>query len=333
MRSCPAMHEMREVCYPNRFVRYFSAPSPFQLSLPPPFSSPPRPLAPRARTMASPTLYDTLKVSRQASEGEIRAAYSALALSSHPEKHSGEDKAEAEAAFRAAAEAYFTLGDARRRAVYDESGEAGAGASDRDPLDTFAAFFGSPNPFAQKFASGGLFAKGGKAAPSAPQRGEGGAVRVPCTLEELYRGCQKRVVLPGGKDGKTLAIQAGWKSGTTITYPGEGEAGADLVFVLAEAPHASFRRSGRNLVYTAQISLADALAGSVVEVRTLDGRVLPVGVHDIVRPGYTKRVPGEGFPSAKKKGKRGDLVIEFKVRYPAKLSERQRQDLRKVLPA
>ena len=200
-----------------------------------------------------------------------------------------------------------------------------------NPFEVFSSFFGTPSPFAQKFATGGLFVKEATA-PQKPAQSEKDVVDVPCTLEELYRGCSKRVILDGGK-AKDLQIQAGWKSGTTITYPGEGANGADLTLTLSESSHPSFRRSGRNLVYTAHISLADALAGSVVEVRTLDGRVLPIGVHDIVHPGYTKRVPGEGFPSAKKKGKRGDLVIEFKVRYPSKLSERQRQDLRRVLPA
>jgi DnaJ homolog subfamily B member 5 len=77
----------------------------------------------------------------------------------------------------------------------------------------------------------------------------------------------------------TLTVKPGWKRGTKITFPNEGDEAvgtipADVVFTVAEVPHPHFQREGPLLVYTARLSLADALTDCVLEVPTLDGRVL-----------------------------------------------------------
>lgn len=77
----------------------------------------------------------------------------------------------------------------------------------------------------------------------------------------------------------TIEVRPGWKRGTKVTFLSEGDEApgivpADVIFVVAEAPHAHFVRDGTHLVHTARLSLADALADCVLEVPTLDGRVL-----------------------------------------------------------
>lgn len=60
-------------------------------------------------------------------------------------------------------------------------------------------------------------------------------------------------------------VKPGWKAGTKITFPSEGDDGgpglpADLVFVVAEKPHPTLQREGHNLVVTKKVkSLHDAL--------------------------------------------------------------------------
>lgn len=130
---------------------------------------------------------------------------------------------------------------------------------------------------------GGPMGMGGfgsrRAAPS-----KGGTVQreLPCTLEELYTGCTKRMKITRKRlnpdnsvrnDEKVLSInvKAGWKAGTALTFDGEGDQlpgviPADVKFVISEKPHDRFKREGNDLVYTARISLADALAGCVVNV-------------------------------------------------------------------
>jgi DnaJ-class molecular chaperone len=74
-------------------------------------------------------------------------------------------------------------------------------------------------------------------------------------------------------------IKPGWKKGTKITFPGEGDEApgmlpADVIFVLVQHPHDHFVREGSDLVFTARVSLADALADCIIEIPTLDGRIL-----------------------------------------------------------
>jgi len=58
---------------------------------------------------------------------------------------------------------------------------------------------------------------------------------------------------------------------------------ADVCYVLQEQPHPIFRRQGSTLQFTATISLAKALTGTIIDVPTLDGRILPVAITDVVK--------------------------------------------------
>src|SRR5947209_14160008 len=66
------------------------------------------------------TLYDTLGVSKSASQEEIRKAYRKLARQYHPDKNPG-DKA-AEERFKEVQTAYDVLSDADKRKQYDRFG-------------------------------------------------------------------------------------------------------------------------------------------------------------------------------------------------------------------
>ena len=57
---------------------------------------------------------------------------------------------------------------------------------------------------------------------------------------------------------------------------------ADIVFILKDKENLRFRREGVNLIYTAEISLGSALTGCVVEILTLDDRLLSIPINDIV---------------------------------------------------
>src|SRR5438552_9792978 len=68
-------------------------------------------------------LYQTLGVSRTATEAEIHKAYRKLARQYHPDRNPG-DKA-AEAKFKEISSAYEVLSDKQKREEYDQYGEAG----------------------------------------------------------------------------------------------------------------------------------------------------------------------------------------------------------------
>jgi DnaJ family protein B protein 4 len=75
---------------------------------------------------------------------------------------------------------------------------------------------------------------------------------------------------------------------------------------------------------------------------TLDSRHLHVPIDEIINPSYVKQVVSEGMPihndqinaeNFKKKLAHGDLFIKFDIVFPKKLSEEQKQEIKKNLEA
>lgn len=134
----------------------------------------------------------------------------------------------------------------------------------------------------------------------------------------------------------TIEIKPGWKKGTKITFPEKGnqEPGfipADVVFVVDEKTHALYKRDGNDLVVNQEITLLEALTGKILDLTTLDGRNLMISLTDIIRPGAEVIFPNEGMPISKEPGKKGNLKIKFDVKYPSRLTEEQKSDLKRVL--
>ena len=102
-----------------------------------------------------------------------------------------------------------------------------------------------------------------------------------------------------------------------------------MQFVVAERPHPRLERVKDDLVWLCQLSLVDALCGSVVMVDMLDERVLSVGLSEVCTPKGEKRVKGEGMP--KVGGGKGDLVIRYDIRFPEQLTLGQKEQLRQLL--
>ena len=278
----------------------------------------------------------------------------------HPDKASADNKVTAEPKFQAIAEAYDVLSDPEKRAIYDqfgyeglkdgvpdEKGNAAGYSYENNGQDIFSKFFGTENPFADfGFDEATPFTS--KLKKQGPKKGEGVVKDLECTLGELFNGCVKKLKITRmrytGTEGElkeeskvlSVSVKPGWKKGTKITFPSEGDEGpdmipADLIFVITEAPHATLAREGSSLVFLATISLADALTDCVIAVPTLDGRKLSLPCPEVVYPNYEKRVGGEGMPQSKKGGARGDLVIRFKILFPDFLDEKKKNTLRVTL--
>ncbi|EPS60473.1 hypothetical protein M569_14330, partial [Genlisea aurea] len=168
-----------------------------------------------------------------------------------------------------------------------------------------------------------------------------------CSLEELYSGSTRKMKISRNiidSHGKsrvleeilTIDIRAGWKKGTKITFPKRGneEPGiipADLVFVIDEKHHPVFSRDGNDLATKHEITLLDSLTGKIIELAALDGRNIVIPLTEIVKPGHEIVVPNEGMPLSKDPTRKGNLKVQLDVRYPKRLSETQKLELRKVL--
>lgn len=71
--------------------------------------------------------YKVLGVSESASQQEIKSAYRKLAVKYHPDKNPDNASA-SEAKFKEVSEAYYVLGDEKKRAQYDQMRKFGGGA-------------------------------------------------------------------------------------------------------------------------------------------------------------------------------------------------------------
>ncbi|KAF9616505.1 hypothetical protein IFM89_029966 [Coptis chinensis] len=97
---------------------------------------------------ASTDYYSTLGVPKSATVKEIKAAYRKLARQYHPDVNK---QAGATEKFKEISAAYEVLSDDKKRALYDQYGEAGvkssvggpAGAYTTNPFDLFETFFGA----------------------------------------------------------------------------------------------------------------------------------------------------------------------------------------------
>jgi len=169
-----------------------------------------------------------------------------------------------------------------------------------------------------------------------------------CTLEDLYKGCTKKMKVTktimdtSGKSMQvekilTINIKPGWKDGTKITFEREGderpgEVPADLIFILKEQPNSRFQRHGNDLHFTANISLKQALTNPVIEILTLDDRKLRVTIPDVVTPNSKQTIRNEGMPLQKDPSQKGDLIINFNVKFPTSLTPQQKSALASALP-
>lgn len=169
------------------------------------------------------------------------------------------------------------------------------------------------------------------------------------SLEEVMSGCEKKlkisrkVIRPDGKSSKEdkiliVNVKPGWKSGTRITFPQEGDQyvdkiPADVIFIIRDRPHAVFKRDGSNLKFLANITLRQALCGCVVSVPTLNGDNLTLSlVNEVVKPTTVKVLPGYGLPYPKDPAKKGDLIVDFDIKFPDKVSKSARDIFVDILP-
>lgn len=97
--------------------------------------------------------YEVLGVSRNASEEEIKKAYTKLALKWHPDRHQGADHAEAEQKFKQVNEAKEVLLDPEKRKKYDRFGQDWEHGQEFTPRGGRQV---SPEEFGQIFGDGGF---------------------------------------------------------------------------------------------------------------------------------------------------------------------------------
>jgi DnaJ homolog subfamily A member 2 len=93
----------------------------------------------------------------------------------------------------------------------------------------------------------------------------------------------------------------------------------DVIFLLKTRPHASFERSGNDLLTKVHITLSEALLGfSRILLTHLDGRGIHVSSTPgrIYKSGDTIMIRGEGMPIYKNPDQKGQMYVVFEVDMP-----------------
>ena len=249
--------------------------------------------------------YDLLRVSRDASDADIKRAFRALARELHPDVSSAPD---AEQRFREVVEAYEVLSDPERRATYDRFGKAGLKNGGFEPMfadfgnlaDVFAAFFGEDR------------LGGAGATRQRSQRGGDLQAVVEIDLEEAFTGLSVSVpldvALPCDRCGASGA-DPGTATSTCPTCSGAG-----MVRSVSQNIFGQFVQqracpdcagAGEVLDQPCRQCRGD---GRVVVGRQLDVDI-PKGIHD----GQQIRVRGEGHAGFRSTD-RGNAFVVVRVR-------------------
>jgi molecular chaperone DnaJ len=154
-------------------------------------------------------------------------------------------------------------------------------------------------------------------------KGEGKLITEPCeTCHGEGRTERKRTL--------RVSIPAGIDEGHQIRLSNEGEVGlrggpaGSLYVAVHVTPHPQLRREGTELIYEADISIAQAALGTTIQVPTVDGDE-PLEIKAGTQPGAEIRLRGRGVPHLRRTGSKGDLHVFVNVVVPAKLSKRQRE--------
>ena len=297
--------------------------------------------------------YETLGVSKTASEDEIKSAFRKLARKHHPDV--AKDKKAAEEKFKQINEAYEVLSDPERRQKYDQlganwnqpggfqpppqwgGGQPGGfrwGSGENGGVEFEFGGTGFSDFFEQFFGGGrGRSAFGGFGQRGATaERGSDVEADIMVTLEEALHGSTRQVSLrrAGSKKTETyqVKIPRGVREGQRIRLAGQGEAGerggksGDLFLRVRLARHPDFSVEGNDLVHEVKIAPWQAVLGDQLIVPTLEGSArlkLPPGTQG----GQRFRLRERGLPGVS--GQRGDLYVAVQISVPKKLSERERE--------
>ncbi|KAL4424806.1 hypothetical protein ABPG77_000846 [Micractinium sp. CCAP 211/92] len=139
-------------------------------------------------------------------------------------------------------------------------------------------------------------------------------------------------------DGKGLApekkvfevhVEPGHRHGSKVVF--RGEAGSDspdvlpgdLIFILEQKDHSSFKRIGTDLFFEKSVSLVEALCGTHFHLTHLDERVLEVASSGVIKPDSWACIRGEGMPIQGRPFEKGNLYIHFTVEFPDEVTPQQ----------
>jgi len=249
--------------------------------------------------------YETLGVSKEADESELKKSFRSLARKYHPDKN---DAPDADEKFKEIQEAYAVLSDSEKRSNYDRFGHNGPGGSPFGP-GGFQGF----NINMDDIMGGDFFSSffGGGRRRSAQRQGHDILVRHSIDLKSVLEGSKDKIEaeLPvpcsdcegtGAKDGITTQCRECDGAGQVRVRQQIGPFVQDSVRACPGCQGA-----GKSAAARCKSCSGDGLQS---ESQTLQFSV-PKGAQD----GTRLRMRGKGQPAPNGNGDSGDLFIELIV--------------------
>jgi len=263
-----------------------------------------------------PNLYEVLGVPRSADADTIKKAYKKLARTYHPDVN--QDPA-AETKFKEINAAYDVLGDEKKRANYDQFGDANGAAAGGFPGGFSGGFPGGFGGHGVDMSDilGSMFGGGFS---SGPQRGRDVQVRTRIDPMTTFVGGETIIAFQraDGRASVRVPVPAGTKDGQKVRVRGEGSPPphggpcGDLFVQLEVGEHPLLRRDGDDLEMDVPLTILEALRGTQLTVPTPTGNVR-VTVKGGVRSGQRLRIRGKGV---QRKGQPGDLFLVLRPQVP-----------------
>jgi molecular chaperone DnaJ len=170
------------------------------------------------------------------------------------------------------------------------------------------------------------FGQGGFAVtrPCPACRGRGKVPSTPCSKcgGQGEQSVNKRLL---------ISVKPGTDSGQRVRLKGQGQRNpdggstGDLLVTFQVASDRFFRREGLDLHCAVPVNVAQAMLGTRIKVRTIDGRHVVLKVPPGTQPGRKFRIRGQGI---QRNEKRGDQIVEISVTIPETLTDEQREALK-----
>ncbi|WP_151834244.1 DnaJ C-terminal domain-containing protein [Acinetobacter junii] len=292
--------------------------------------------------------YEELGVSRDASADEIKKAYRKLAKKYHPDISK---EADAEAKMQAINVAYDTLGDATKKAEYDQmldqpQGFSGFGQNNQSGFDGAQYYRQSSGAgadfsgFEDIFGRFGAGFGGGQHRSQRQQhsyRGEDQHARIEIDLEIGYQGSTQQITLQiptynvyGEPEiqRKTLEVKIpkGMKEGQQIRLSGQGQSGingganGDLYIEIQYKDTDRIRIQGADVYQTIDVTPWEAALGQSIEVNTPAGQ-LKVNLPKQAKNGQQLRLKEKGIPNKHS----GHLYLIMNIVLPPAHSEQEQR--------
>jgi molecular chaperone DnaJ len=259
-----------------------------------------------------PDYYKTLGVGKNASDAEIKKAYRKLARQYHPDRNSGDKKAEER--FKDISQANDVLSDPEKRKQYDRgSGPFGFNVPGGFDAGSFSGGFGDilSNLFGGAGAPGGARGGEGTRGARAAQRGRDLETEVSLSFEQAVNGAQVPLAVPTSQPCPTCH-GSGAKPGTSPKVcpvcNGRGvESQSQGIFSISQ-PCSNCGGSGTVIEDPCPTCGGSGAKRSVRRLRVN----IPAGVRD----GSRIRLAGKGEPGTRAggdSGPPGDLYVITRV--------------------